>query len=128
MNSHGQLLALYLLMVSDSTLSRLLKGSTSGTILQTNFSNYAGAHYQLVLSTVPDISGLVQNGVVSLKPSDVMGVLGLTAYSGGSGPCPVTHEEVAIIGALHRQFPYTEGDAQVFLKLLGKKPKSPDQR
>jgi hypothetical protein len=117
MNSHGQLLALYLLMVSDSTLSRLLKGSTSGTILQTNFSNYAGAHYQLVLSTVPDISGLFQNGVVSLKP-----------YSGGSGPCPVTHEEVAIIGALHRQFPYTEGDAQVFLKLLGKKPKSPDQR
>jgi hypothetical protein len=112
MNSHGQLLALYLLLVSNSKLYQYLSTSTSPATLASNFGSYMAAHYPFVLTTAPpNIGNLYINGAVSQKPSDVMTQLGLTSYSGSGGPCPVASEEAAIISALHREFPYTEGDA-----------------
>ena len=111
--SHGQLLALYFLLVSDSDLSVELKRSTCAGDLADRFRKYLDDLSLTPAIKLPASIRDLYDGSVQRKISQnhkaIRKALGLAAYSGGSGPCPLGYEEAVILSSLHSHMPYPEG-------------------
>ncbi|MGO4884279.1 MAG: hypothetical protein ACLP59_26180 [Bryobacteraceae bacterium] len=129
--SHGQLLALYFLLVVDSALSRYLSNNINANDanhdggIAANLATYFKA-LQITLPTLPSMMNLYVNNAIVQTPSTVLTTLGLDkGYSSGSGPCPSIYEEAAIIRGFDLQFPWPQ---QLTPLSKIKKPRAPRSR
>jgi hypothetical protein len=115
--SHGQLLALYFLLVSDSDLRRVLMTSQGKTKalaiadLVNKFNTYLGGiGYGALAAALTSIGDLYVGGSRVLTQDDtrILGALNMTTYDPASGPCPGPGEHAPIIQALNTAFPNPE--------------------
>jgi hypothetical protein len=113
--THGQLLAYYFLLLSDSQLRRDLMSSTSGDTAGdlTSVESIFTKHMQTLFApatpppTPLNIGDIYIGGayVLSQDTQTIIKALGLTGYDPSSGPCPGKGaEEMGVITALDNAF------------------------
>jgi hypothetical protein len=113
--THGQLLAYYFLLLSDSQLRRDLMKSTSGDAPHdaTSVESIFTQHMQNLFSpatpppTPLNVGDIYIGGayVLSQDTQTTINALGLTGYDPASGPCPGKGaEEMGVINALDQAF------------------------
>jgi hypothetical protein len=114
--THGQLLAYYYLLLSDSQLKRDLMKSTAGDDgTNTSVKSIFTTHMQTIFPapatpppTPANIKKIYVGGayVISQDYGILIDALGLLGYDPASGPCPGKDEEAGVITALGTQFNY----------------------